>query len=67
MNPYSMDLRGRVPENCDAGMRTPAVAAKHKVGPRPARERLRRAEQLANITDRHRHRPRLRAMAPARR
>jgi transposase len=31
--PYSMDLRVRVLSDCDAGMRTPAVAEKYSVSP----------------------------------
>ena len=33
MRAYSMDLRQRVLEDCDAGVATPAVAAKYRVSP----------------------------------
>ena len=33
MKPYSMDLRQRVLDDCDAGLATAAVAAKYRVSP----------------------------------
>ena len=52
MNPYSVDLRERVLEDCDAGMGTPAVAVKHKVSPAWVRRLKQRRRETGEIAPR---------------
>ena len=56
MKPYSMDLRVRVLADCDAGMATPAVAAKYTVSPawvRRLKQRRRETGETAPRPQRH--------------
>jgi len=56
VKPYSMDLRVRVLADCDAGMATPAVAAKYTVSTawvRRLRQRRRETGETAPRPQRH--------------
>jgi transposase len=56
MKAYSMDLRERVLKDCDAGMKTAAVATKYSVSPawvRRLKQRRRQTGEVAPIPQRH--------------
>jgi transposase len=56
MKPYSMDLRQRVLADCDAGMKTRAVAAKYSVSEpwvRRLKQRRRETGEVAPRAQRH--------------
>ena len=56
MKPYSIDLRTRVLEDRDAGMTTPAVAAKYRVSEswvRRLKQRRRETGSIEPIAQRH--------------
>jgi transposase len=59
MKAYPMDLRERVLKDCDAGMKTSAVAQKYSVSPAWARrlKQRRSAGRLAPAQQRHGPRP----------
>jgi transposase len=58
MKPYSMDLRVRVLADCDAGMATPAVAAKYSVSAAWVRRLKQRRSQTGETAPRQsRHGP----------
>ncbi len=56
MKPYSLDLRQRVLEDCDAGLPTKQVAAKYRVSPawvRRLKQRRRLTGSIAPKAQRH--------------
>src|SRR5689334_21744332 len=60
MKAYSMDLRERVLKDCDAGMRTAALATKYAVSSawvRRLKQRRRLTGRVAPTTQRHGPRP----------
>jgi transposase len=60
MKPYSMDLRQRVLDDCDAGLAPAAVAAKYRVSPawvRRLRQRRRQTGEVAPRAARHGPKP----------
>src|SRR5262249_19336618 len=66
MRPYSLDLRERVLKDCDAGMRTSALARKYSVSPawvRRLKQRRRRTGQVAPTPQRHGPPPAWQALA----
>lgn len=59
MEPYSMDLRQRVIDDCDAGLPTKQVAAKYQVSPAWVRRLKQQRRQRGDIKPRRGgHRPR---------
>ena len=52
MRPYSMDLRERVPADCDAGLPTGEAAAKYRVSPSWARRLKQRRRQAGAVAPR---------------
>jgi transposase len=59
MKAYSMDLRERVLRDCDAGLRTSAVAQKYSVSPAWVRRLKQRRRDTGRVTPRpQRHGPR---------
>jgi transposase len=61
MKPYSMDLRQRVLKDCDAGMKTQAVARKYSVSTswvRRLKQRCRQAGHCRPTQQRHGPQPR---------
>ena len=52
MRAYSMDLRLRVVEDCDAGMKPSAVASKYRVSTRWVQKLLKRRQETGEISAR---------------
>jgi transposase len=66
MKPYSLDLRVRVLKDCDAGLKTSAVARKYSVSPawvRRLKQRRRQTGLVAPTPQRHGPRPAWEALA----
>ncbi len=60
MTTYSLDLRKRVLADCDAGLKTQAVAAQYRVSPAWVRRLKQRRRETGEVAPRPRggHRPR---------